>query len=62
MNIYYKFKTCIYNIYIYIFRVGVKIRARVRDVKRILVWISRCCYAIEEIFISANMIITEFDK
>ena len=35
---------------------------RVRDVKRILVWIRHCCYAIEKILTSANMIITEFDN
>ena len=35
---------------------------RVRDVKRIFIWIRHYCYAIEEIFTSANMIITEFDK
>ena len=31
-------------------------------VKRILIRIRRCRFAIEEIFTSANMIITEFDK
>ena len=35
---------------------------RVRGVKRIFIWIRHYCYVIEEIFTSANMIITEFDK
>ena len=35
---------------------------KVRGVKRIFVWIRHCCYAIEKIFTSPNMIITEFDK
>ena len=50
------------KLFIYICRVRVKIRVRVRDVKRIPIWIRRYRYAIEEIFASANMIITEFDK
>ena len=35
---------------------------RVRGVKRIFVWIRHCCFAIEKILTSANMIITEFDN
>lgn len=35
---------------------------RVRGVKRIFTWIRHYCYAIEEVFTSAKMIITEFDK
>ena len=45
---------------IYICRVHIMIR--VRGVKRIFISFRRCRYAIEEIFTSANMIITEFDK
>ena len=45
---------------IYVYRVHIMIR--IMGVKRIFIWIRRCRYAIEEIFTSANMIITEFDK
>ena len=46
----------------YICQVGVKTKVRVMGVKRILIWIRRCRYAMEDIFTSANMIIIEFDK
>ena len=57
LNIIHKF-----HIYIYICRVDVKIRVRVKGVKRIPIGITRGHYAIEEIFTSANMIMIEFDK
>ena len=47
---------------IYICRVGVKIRVRVKDVKRIPIGIRRDHYAIEEIFTSINMTMMEFEK
>ena len=38
------------------------IRVMIRGMKQIFIWIRHYCYAIEEIFTNANMIITEFDK
>ena len=35
---------------------------KVRDVKRIFIWIRHCCYATEKISTSADTIITEYDK
>ena len=46
----------------YICRVGVKIRVRVKDVKRIPIDTRRDHYAIEGIFTSANMTMMELDK
>ena len=50
------------HIYIYICRIGVKVRIRVKDVKRIPIDTRRDHYAIEEIFTSANMTMMELDK
>ena len=47
---------------VYICRVGVKIRVRVKGVKRIPICIRRYHYAIEEIFTSAYTIMIEFHK
>ena len=47
---------------IFICRVGVKIRVRVKGVKRIPVDARRDHYAIEVIFTSANMTMMELDK
>ena len=47
---------------LYICRVGVKVRVRVKGVKRIPIDARRDRYAIEEIFTSANMTMTELDK
>ena len=55
----------VYNIRyknLYICRVGVKVRVRVKGVKRIPIDARRDRYAIEEIFTSANMTMTELDK
>ena len=35
---------------------------KIRNVKRIFIWIKHCCYAIEKIFTSVIPIIREFDK
>ena len=50
------------DLQIYICRVCVKPRVRVKGVKRIPIGIRRDHYAIEKIFISANMTMIEFDK
>ena len=50
------------NIYIYICRVDVTIKVRVKGVKRIPIDSRRDHYAIEEIFTSANMTMMELDK
>ena len=57
----YKIYICMY-VYIYICRVGVKIRVRFKGVKRIPIGARRDHYAIEEIFTSANMTRMELDK
>ena len=51
-----------HTIYIYICRVGVKIRVRVKGVKRIPIVTRRDHYAIKEIFTGANMTMMELDK
>ena len=53
---------CLYIYIIYICRVGVTIRVRVKGVKRIPIDARRDRYAIEEIFTSANMTMMELDK
>ena len=47
---------------LYICRVGVKVRVRVKGVKRIPIDARRDRYAIEGIFTSANMTMMELDK
>ena len=65
-HVTYNVHTLMYNNYVlvryYVCRVGVKVRVRVKGVKRIPLDARRDRYAIEEIFTSANMTMTELDK